>query len=212
MGTTGRKLRADAERSIRTIMEAAERVLSENPGATMEQIAEAAGVARTTIHRRFASREALIDIMTVAAWREIAEAVDAARPSTAPPQVAMYQATANVLRVKSGWRFALTNRGPLSGEAARIEADVIGKCDLAIRRGQQEGAIRPDADPLWVRRVYLALLTEAAHGPHPGHAGPPAETPAETDADIDELATRVMDTLIRGFGPARPEADRPRED
>ncbi|GIH77975.1 hypothetical protein Plo01_44040 [Planobispora longispora] len=188
-------------------MEAAERVLSENPGATMEQIAEAAGVSRTTIHRRFASREALIDIMTVAAWKEIAEAVDAARPATAPPQVAMYQATANVLRVKSGWRFALTGQGPLSGEqaraeAARIEADTIGKCDVVIRRAQQEGVIRPDADPLWVRRVYLALLTEAAHGAYSGHAGAPGEAaPAETDADIDELATRVMDTLLRGLGP-----------
>ncbi|GGS78621.1 hypothetical protein GCM10010156_41680 [Planobispora rosea] len=191
-------------------MEAAERVLSENPGATMEQIAEAAGVSRTTIHRRFASREALIDIMTVAAWKEIAEAVDAARPSTAPPQVAMYQATANVLRVKSGWRFALTSQGPPSGEraraeAARIEADTIGKCDIAIRRAQQEGVIRPDADPLWVRRVYLALLTEAAHGAYAGRAGAHGgahggAAPAETEADIDELATRVMDTLLRGVG------------
>ncbi|MFD0472836.1 helix-turn-helix domain-containing protein [Nonomuraea thailandensis] len=50
----------------------------------MEQVAEAAGVARATVHRRFASREALIEAMEVTAWREILQAVHAARPQTAP--------------------------------------------------------------------------------------------------------------------------------
>jgi AcrR family transcriptional regulator len=42
-------LRADAERTVHAILAAAERVLSADPAATMEQIAEQAGVARTTI-------------------------------------------------------------------------------------------------------------------------------------------------------------------
>ncbi|MGO4427746.1 TetR/AcrR family transcriptional regulator, partial [Streptomyces sp. MCAF7] len=45
-----RPLRADAERTMTAILEAAERTLSRDPAATMEQIAEAAGVARTTVH------------------------------------------------------------------------------------------------------------------------------------------------------------------
>ncbi|WP_219910707.1 TetR family transcriptional regulator [Saccharothrix carnea] len=36
-------------------------MLSVNPGASTEQIAEAAGVARTTVHRRFANRQATTD-------------------------------------------------------------------------------------------------------------------------------------------------------
>ncbi|MCO8306932.1 TetR/AcrR family transcriptional regulator, partial [Streptomyces sp. RKCA-744] len=39
METRGRALRADAERTVRTILEAAERVLAADPAATMEQIA-----------------------------------------------------------------------------------------------------------------------------------------------------------------------------
>ncbi|HEY9379181.1 MAG TPA: TetR family transcriptional regulator, partial [Jiangellaceae bacterium] len=54
----GRPLRADAERSVRAILEAAERVLADDPSASMEQIAEAAGLARITVHRRFASWQA----------------------------------------------------------------------------------------------------------------------------------------------------------
>ncbi|MDG4862728.1 helix-turn-helix domain containing protein, partial [Streptomyces sp. T-3] len=61
--STPRPLRADAERSVRVILEAAERVLAADPAASMEHIAEAAGVARTTVHRRFANRQALVDAL-----------------------------------------------------------------------------------------------------------------------------------------------------
>ncbi|GAA5074035.1 AcrR family transcriptional regulator [Thermocatellispora tengchongensis] len=185
--TTGRRLRADAERSIRAITTAAERLLSGNPAATMEQIAEEAGVSRATIHRRFASREALIEAMEATAWREIDEAIEAAHPATAPPLVALHQATANILRIKSGWRFALARTVPLGAEAGRIRERVMARCEAAFRRAREEGLLRPDADPAWVRRAYLALLTETAH-----------QEPGEAEPDL--LAARMLDTLLYGVG------------
>ncbi|WP_405718432.1 TetR/AcrR family transcriptional regulator [Streptomyces sp. NBC_00046] len=185
---TKRPLRADTERTVRAILEAAERVLAANPAATMEQLARAAGVARTTVHRRFATREALLDELTGWAARQFAEAVDAARPDAAPPLVALYQVTANVLRVKTDWSFAM-NRTAGDGhpEAARIHAEVRADCARLFRRAQEAGVLRPDIDLDWTRRVYYALIHEAAKE---GVAG----------GDADTLATRVVDTLLRGAG------------
>src|ERR1044072_6878361 len=96
----GRALGADAERSVRAILEAAERVLAEDPGAPMEQIAEAAGLARTTVHRRFANRQALIEALAASAKQQLTDAIDDAHLDTAPPLAALHRATANTLRVK----------------------------------------------------------------------------------------------------------------
>lgn len=183
-----RPLRADTERTVRTILEAAERVLAANPAATMEQLARAAGVARTTVHRRFATREALLDELTGWAARQFAEAVDAARPDAAPPLVALYQVTANVLRVKTDWSFAM-NRTAEDGhpEAARLHAEVRATCARLFRRAQEAGVLRPDIDLDWTRRVYYCLIHEAAKEGVEG-------------GDADALATRVVDTLLRGAG------------
>jgi AcrR family transcriptional regulator len=182
---TTKAMRSDAARTVRTILEAAERVLSGNPAASMEQIAEAAGVARTTVHRRFASREALLDAMAAWATRKFAEAVESARPETTPPLVALYQVTASVLRVKSDWGFAMSRALPDDPEVARVHADVSERCDRLFLRARQAGVLRADVDPAWAKRVYYALIHEAVQS---------------RDADPDALAARVVDTLLRGVG------------
>ncbi|MFH8253516.1 TetR/AcrR family transcriptional regulator [Streptomyces roseolus] len=181
-------LRADAERSVRAILEAAERVLAEDPGASMEQIAAAAGVARTTIHRRFAHRQALIEALATSAARQLAQAVDDGRPDTAPPLVAMHRITANVLQVKGAWTFALGLSDDPGSEAFALQQDIGRRCVAVLRRAQDDGLIDEAADLDWVRRVYYALIGESLHGNTEG-------------ADPDALAARVIDTLLHGAGP-----------
>jgi AcrR family transcriptional regulator len=186
--TAGRSLRADAERSVRAILEAAERVLAEDPGASMEQIAAAAGVARTTIHRRFASRQALVEALASSAARQLAQAVDDGRPDTAPPLVAMHRITANALQVKSAWAFALGLPSDPDSEAAVLQQDIARRCVDLLKRAQADKLIDEAADLDWVRRVYYALIGESLHGNADG-------------ADPDTLAARIIDTLLHGAGP-----------
>ncbi|MFI7009273.1 TetR/AcrR family transcriptional regulator [Streptomyces sp. NPDC050145] len=186
--TAARPLRADAERSVRVILEAAERVLAEDPGASMEQIATAAGVARTTIHRRFASRQALIDALASSAARQLARAVDDGRPDTAPPLVAMHRITANVLQIKGAWAFALGLPAEPDSEAAAVHEGIDRSCVALLERARAERLIDEAADLEWVRRVYYALIGESLHNEPEG-------------ADPDALAARIIDTLLRGAGP-----------
>ncbi|GGZ16720.1 TetR/AcrR family transcriptional regulator [Streptomyces nitrosporeus] len=189
-GTAARPLRADAERSVRAILEAAERVLSEDPGASMEQIAAAAGVARTTVHRRFAHRQALIDALAVSAARQLSRVVEDGRPDTAPPLVALHRITADVIEVKSAWAFALGLPAEPGSEAAVLQQDIARRCTTVLERAREAGLIDEAADLDWVRRVYYALLGECLHG-----------DPGDAETDADTLAARIIDTLLRGAGP-----------
>src|SRR3954469_10227709 len=53
--------RADALRNRERILDAAERLLERSPSATLADIAAAAGLARSTLHRRFSTRDDLLE-------------------------------------------------------------------------------------------------------------------------------------------------------
>jgi AcrR family transcriptional regulator len=189
----GRVLRADAERSVRAILVAAERVLAEDAGASMEQIAEAAGLTRITVHRRFANRQALLEALAVSAKQQLLDAIEEARPESAPALVALYRVTANVLRVKSAWRYTLSQALPHGDAAAALWADINTHTVDLLARAQREGLLAPATDLDWTRQVYYALLSEALNRPGT------EQNPAEQDPDV--LAALVIDTLLHGGGP-----------
>ena len=72
-GASGRHRRADAERNYARIVETAVRLLDQDPDASLDAIAAAAGVGRATVYRHFSGRRDLVAV----ARRQSLDAADA---------------------------------------------------------------------------------------------------------------------------------------
>jgi AcrR family transcriptional regulator len=176
-----RRTRADAERSTVRILEAAESVFAVDSSASLERIADAAGLARATVHRRFASRTALLDALAERLGRRYLLGLEEARVKTAPPLVALHRLTEIAFDLKLCHRFA-------AELTAALTPAVLDGLDLLFARLRDAGAITA-ADPAWCRRIYLALLHEV-------HELPANSPVLGSSAGEDETAARV-DLLVR---------------
>ncbi|WP_176458476.1 MULTISPECIES: TetR/AcrR family transcriptional regulator [unclassified Rhodococcus (in: high G+C Gram-positive bacteria)] len=68
--------RSDARSNRARILDVAQGVLANNPDATINDVASAAGVVRRTVYSHFASREALIDGIALEAAERISAALE----------------------------------------------------------------------------------------------------------------------------------------
>src|SRR3954449_12209156 len=84
-----KRRRADAERNISAITEAALEALASDPDASMADIARRAGVVRATIYMHFPTREALLDAVMEYAVAQVAEATREADPTRGRPDEAL---------------------------------------------------------------------------------------------------------------------------
>src|SRR4051794_4094848 len=82
-------LRADARRNIRSILEAAARVLGEDPNASMQEIAAGGAAPRPPVSRHFADREELVDAIRLEVMEQAFERLAAAAASTEPAAAAL---------------------------------------------------------------------------------------------------------------------------
>src|SRR3954464_13942847 len=82
-------LRADAERNIASITDAALEALASDPDVSMAEIARRAGVVRATIYMHFPTREALLDAVMEDATAQVAEATRQAEPGRGEPKEAL---------------------------------------------------------------------------------------------------------------------------
>lgn len=159
----GRRRRADAERSIASILDAAVELFSHDPAASMSDIAYAAGVGRVTLYAHFPSREALLEAATERALSETITALDTARLDEGPA----VDALARVIR--TGWEILDRHRGLLGVVGALApdrlrshHAEVLDRLDHLIARGQAEGRFRDDLPRDWLVSVAYSLIHTAA--------------------------------------------------
>ncbi|MGW7525786.1 TetR/AcrR family transcriptional regulator [Streptomyces sp. NPDC054783] len=197
--------RGNAHSNRRRILAAARQKLREDPAASLDGIAEAAGVARRTFYGHFPSRHALIADLTQEAGDELRQAFAAARTTDADPIEAMTRMVLAAWAVGGQYRMliALGRRHP--GEAA-FRATLTPAREEAVatlRRGQREGVF---ADHLpapvlaqALEALVLALAEENAACPWVDPTGEAAATAFLVAAGVapQSAALQVQDVVRR---------------
>ena len=158
---SARKRRADAERNIQAIIDAALEALANDPDASMAEIARRAGVVRATIYMHFPTREALLDAVMENAVAQVAEATRAAEPTLGEPDEALQRVLSATWQKLSDFQTLLAiNTSRLSAkELHRRHQPVMTQFVPLIERGQEKGVFRSDVPVSW----HLAIIRAIAH-------------------------------------------------
>jgi AcrR family transcriptional regulator len=158
---SARKRRADAERNIQAIIDAALEALASDPDASMAEIARRAGVVRATIYMHFPTREALLDAVMENAVGQVAEATRAAEPTRGEPEEALQRVLSATWQKLSDFQTLLAiNTSRLSArELHRRHQPVMTQFVPLIERGQEKGVFRSDVPVSW----HLAMIRAIAH-------------------------------------------------
>lgn len=160
---SGRRRRADAERSIARIVAAARESLSRDPAASIDDIAKAAGVGRMTLYGHFRNRAELVEAALADALRageEVLSAVDLTGDA----------GDALTRLLESSWSLVAESAALLTaaqgtlppGRVRQLHADPAERLEELVRRGQQQGAFRTDLPISWLVGVVHYVLQGAA--------------------------------------------------
>jgi AcrR family transcriptional regulator len=189
MPETRTRRRADAERNAAAILAAATRCLSENPDASMEQIARAAGVTRATLYAHVESREALIEEVVGRAVEETVAAVDRLDLDTGPAGDALARL------IGSGWQqldgfhnvFLAADRALEPHRLRARHAAVLDRIDGLIERGQRSGEFGGSLPRSWLVGCLYELIHLAARD---------VQARRVTRAEAGDLLTRSALALV----------------
>jgi AcrR family transcriptional regulator len=155
--------RADAERSIARILDAALDALASDPDASMAEIARRAGVVRATIYVHFPTRETLIDAVTQRAITEVGAVIDLAEPERGDAADALRRVLALTWRELDHYHalVAITTQLPHAEVRSKHHA-VLARLEPLIARGQRDGSFRSDVPASWHLSMLMALVHAAS--------------------------------------------------
>jgi AcrR family transcriptional regulator len=202
--TPGPRRRADAERSINAILDAALACLSDRPDTTMVDIARAAGVGRVTLYTHFPSRETLVEAVVDRAIAESTAALDAAVPDDEPADRALRTL------IHSSWQdvdqedrlFEAAQRTLGPERLREHHAPFLTWMEKLIGRGRTEGVFRDDLPAAWLVTTVYSLFHAAAEDIPAGRLRP-------SDA-AHVLEATILAALAPSDGtPRPPRAPRP---
>jgi AcrR family transcriptional regulator len=178
-------LRRDGKAAV---LDAAVEVLVADPSASLAEVAEAAGIGRTTLHKYYATREDLLRAVghrAIDRWEQVIGAV-----SDPPADDGGLRALAEAM-ISVGPYLAFLWRNPSFDHSADIghraksaEAQALA----VLERAQKQGVMRADVPGYWLLHTFYALVYVASESIYDGDLAP------RTAPDL------VVATFLRGLG------------
>lgn len=134
------------------LLPAVSTALADNLGASLQEIADAAGVGRTTLHRHFPTRQALMGAVAEHALTEYARVMDDCEfdEATAPEVLERLSKEVMALAVAYALLYA---EPPITDNVAALHGAVTAHDDRFERfvaRGQADGYFRTDVPSRWI--------------------------------------------------------------
>ncbi len=182
----------DTPARIRTrtaILKAAVSVLSQNQAAPLGEIADAAGVARSTLHRYFPERTDLIDAMRQFADDEITVATARARPEDGPAAEALIRLCHEYFDLWDSLTWLYLDSLKECGDASSFDDQLDPNVSRLIERGHLDGTIDRAVPNAWIQHLLWALLYTAWEY-------------ARLGSSKHEALTLMLDSLRRLIAPA----------
>ena len=140
----------------RVLLDAAARLLVKSPAASMGEIAAAAGVSRTTLHARFATRHDLLVALADDAMDQVQAAYREADLDQADVRAALRATVEHLIPLGPRVEFLMRERSlddvvELTRRYAALDRPVLD----VVTRGQRDGVLRTDLPAWWL----VAALT-----------------------------------------------------
>jgi AcrR family transcriptional regulator len=174
-------------RNRSSLLDVVAEVLVADPSASLAEVAEAAGIGRTTLHKQYATRDDLIRAVGFRAldlWEQAVSGV-----SDADPDGGLRALAAATIPI--GPQLAFLWRTPAFDHDKDIAvrwAAVEEQVHALLRRAQQRGIVAGDVPGWWLKAVFHALV----------YVG--AECVGEGDLAPREAPDRVLRTFLHGIG------------
>jgi AcrR family transcriptional regulator len=168
------------------ILDAAAEVLAKRPDATLQTIANAAGISRTTIFNRYPTREDLIQALAIDALQRIGQVMQRIPTGdNANFESALMDTTRGLMPLGPRTTFLRI----IPSQANDLEAqweDVVTPLAILFAQAQSQRQLRSDLRTRWLVASYIGLLFAAWDEITQGELGP------------SQAARLVVDTWLRG--------------
>jgi AcrR family transcriptional regulator len=161
--STTRKTRSDGRQNRALILSAANRILSEKgSAASLDEIAQAAGVGNGTLYRHFPNRTALVEAVCREDTRELVESASLLTKALDPLEALSSWMAAFVDYISTKQLIAEAASAlvsPSSAVTGSSGADVRVALTELFERAVAAKVVKPDIDPLDLMRAVAGVAT-----------------------------------------------------